>query len=105
MENVNRGGGRKWIAACLFLAAASPMADAADLEIVSTERVSQNGQVLLSPCVRNNSGETRQAKLRVGNQAIRWAYRPIPIPAKGTSCFTLVGSGSSDPAAYKIELE
>ena len=104
MKTSKRPWGRSWnVTLALALVAASGWA--ADLEIVSTERVSQNGQVLLSPCVRNKSAEVRQAKIRVGNQAIRWAYRPIPIPPNGTSCFTLVGSGSADPAAYQVELE
>ncbi|MGH7899832.1 MAG: hypothetical protein ACREQQ_17885 [Candidatus Binatia bacterium] len=62
---------------------------AADLEIVSTGNFESGGKKYVEPCVHNNTAQVRQAHFKVGNKAVRWSFRPLPVPAGKTACFAL----------------
>ncbi len=71
----------------LFLLSAPTMA--ADLDLVSTVTFESGGRRYIQPCVHNNTGELREAHFKVGNHAVRWAFRPLPVAAGQTACYSL----------------
>ena len=62
-------------------------AAAADLAVVSTTTFTSGGKKFLQPCVHNSSNETKNAYVRIGNGAMKWAYPPLPVPAGATKCY------------------
>jgi hypothetical protein len=75
--------------AALLLACFCLAVQAGDLELVSTGNFESGGRKYIEPCVHNNTAEIRQAHFKVGNKAVRWSFRPLPIPAGTTACFAL----------------
>ena len=72
----------------VFLLLCAP-AMAADLDIVSTMTFESGGRKYIQPCVHNNTAELREAHFKVGNHAVRWTFRPLPVAAGQTACYAL----------------
>lgn len=62
---------------------------AADLDVVSTVTFESGGRKYIQPCVHNNTAQLREAHFKVGNHAVRWTFRPLPVAAGQTACYAL----------------